>query len=82
VLEEHLPIQQAIGFAVRQDAPDEVKQTLIDAFDAAMGSDRIKEWADENFYELSGATGEEPSRSSPGSSRSSPGPCTTSGRRP
>jgi tripartite-type tricarboxylate transporter receptor subunit TctC len=58
VLEEHLPIQQAIGFAIRQDAPDAVKQTLIDAFDAAMGSDRIKEWAGENFYELSGATGE------------------------
>lgn len=58
-LKEHLPIQQAIGFAVRADAPNEVKQVLTDAFKKAMGSEKIKDWAEKNFYQLSGATGEE-----------------------
>jgi tripartite-type tricarboxylate transporter receptor subunit TctC len=58
-LTEHLPIKQAIGFAVRADAPDEVKQTLADAFKKAVASPKVKEWAEKNFYEISGATGAE-----------------------
>ena len=58
-LSNHLPIQQAIGFAVRSDAPDEVKEKLTSAFDAAMQSEAVKQWADENYYTLSGLSGEE-----------------------
>ncbi|ALA16896.1 MULTISPECIES: tripartite tricarboxylate transporter substrate binding protein [unclassified Chelatococcus] len=57
-LKEHLPIQQAIGFAVRADAPDAVKKTLTDAFDKALQSDKVKGWAAQNFYEISGKSGE------------------------
>ena len=57
-LTEHLPISQAIGFVVRADAPDAVKQTLTDAFDQAMGSEKIKQWAEDNYYTLSGKSGE------------------------
>ncbi len=58
-LSKHLPIRQAIGFAVRLDAPDNVKQTLAGAFKKALGSQKVKDWAGNNFYEISGATGEE-----------------------
>lgn len=61
-LSQHLPIKQAIGFAVRADAPDEVKKALADAFKKAVASEKVKEWADKNFYEISGATGEEASK--------------------
>lgn len=58
-LTEYLPISQAIGFAVRDDAPQEVKDTLSAAFEEAMQSDAVKEFADNNFYSLSGEYGEE-----------------------
>lgn len=58
-LSEYLPISQAIGFAVSSEAPDEVKQTLSAAFEKAMESDAVKEFADKNYYSLSGAHGEE-----------------------
>jgi tripartite-type tricarboxylate transporter receptor subunit TctC len=57
-LTEHLPIKQAIGFAVLDAAPDEVKTTLTEAFDAAMTSDAVQSWLAENFYEASGASGD------------------------
>jgi len=57
-LTEHLPIKQAIGFAVHDEAPDEVKATLTEAFDAAMQSEEVQGWLDENFYEASGLSGE------------------------
>jgi tripartite-type tricarboxylate transporter receptor subunit TctC len=58
-LTEHLPIMQAIGFAVVDSAPDEVKATLTEAFDAAMASDAVQGWLAENFYDASGLSGEE-----------------------
>jgi tripartite-type tricarboxylate transporter receptor subunit TctC len=61
-LAKYLPIKQAIGFAVRADAPQEVKDTLAGAFKKAMTSPKVKEWADKNFYEVSGATGAEASK--------------------
>lgn len=56
-LSKHLPISQAIGFAVSKEAPAEVKATLNDAFQKAMATDTVKTWAAENYYVLSGKTG-------------------------
>ena len=58
-LEEHLPISQAIGMAVRNDAPDDVKAKLADAFSKALESDAVQNWAKDNFYAVSGKTGED-----------------------
>jgi len=58
-LSEYLPISQAIGFAVPADAPAEAKAVLVDAFDKAMATDKVKTWAKENYYLLSGKTGVE-----------------------
>jgi putative tricarboxylic transport membrane protein len=58
-LSEHLPISQAIGFAVPADAPAEAKSVLVDAFNKAMATEKVKTWAKENYYLLSGKTGAE-----------------------
>ena len=56
-LSEHLPIMQAIGFAVLDEAPDEVKATLTEAFDAAMQSEAVQGWLADNYYDASGLSG-------------------------
>jgi tripartite-type tricarboxylate transporter receptor subunit TctC len=56
-LSEYLPISQAIGFAVPADAPTEAKSVLVDAFNKAMATEKVKTWAKENYYLLSGKTG-------------------------
>ena len=53
-LTDYLPLKQAIGFAVQDEAPQEVKDTLSQAFETAMQSDTVKEWAEQNYYDLSG----------------------------
>jgi tripartite-type tricarboxylate transporter receptor subunit TctC len=58
-LSEYLPISQAIGFAVPADAPEEAKAVLVDAFSKAMATDKVKSWAKENYYLLSGKSGAE-----------------------
>ncbi len=58
-LAEVLPIQQAIGFAIRADAPEEVKAKIGEAFEAAMQSDTVQQFGEERFYVLSGAYGDE-----------------------
>ncbi|MGF1525702.1 MAG: tripartite tricarboxylate transporter substrate binding protein, partial [Candidatus Competibacterales bacterium] len=58
-LDRYLPISQAIGFAVHNDAPDEVKQTLSDAFAKAVVSDAVQRWAADNYYVISGKSGAE-----------------------
>ncbi|KPJ78454.1 MAG: tricarboxylate transport protein TctC [Deltaproteobacteria bacterium SG8_13] len=58
-LSKYLPISQAIGFAVPADAPDQAKSVLVDAFKKAIATDKVKSWAKENYYLLSGATGAE-----------------------
>ena len=58
-LADYLPISQAIGFAVPHDAPAEAKAVLIDAFNKAMATDKVKTWAKENYYLLSGKSGED-----------------------
>ncbi|MEO1091475.1 MAG: tripartite tricarboxylate transporter substrate binding protein [Pseudomonadota bacterium] len=57
-LSEHLPISQAIGMAVRNDVPDDVKATLTSAFEQALASEAVQDWAADNYYQLSGLTGE------------------------
>ncbi|MCG8510550.1 MAG: tripartite tricarboxylate transporter substrate binding protein [Rhodospirillales bacterium] len=58
-LSEFLPIMQAIGFAVRNDAPDNVKKVLGDAFTKAMQSDTLKKFGKEKYYLLSGKHGKD-----------------------
>jgi len=58
-LSKYLPISQAIGFAVPADAPEEAKAVLVDAFNKAMATEKVKTWAKENYYLLSGKTGAE-----------------------
>ena len=55
-LSKYLPISQAIGFAVPADTPAEAKKVLVDAFNKAMATDKVKTWAKENYYLLSGKT--------------------------
>ncbi|MEW5910770.1 MAG: tripartite tricarboxylate transporter substrate-binding protein, partial [Thermodesulfobacteriota bacterium] len=58
-LKQYLPISQAIGFGVPSDTPKEAKDAIEDAFKKAMATDTVKKWAAENYYLLSGKTGEE-----------------------
>ena len=56
-LSKSLPIMQAIGFAVPADVPEGVKNVIADAFKRALATDTMKNWADSNYYALSGKTG-------------------------
>ncbi len=56
-LEQYLPLKQAIGFAVHESATDDVKATLTDAFDQAIASDVVAQWAQINHYDVSGKSG-------------------------
>lgn len=58
-LSKRLPIMQAIGFAVPNTAPANVKQALTSAFDKAMQTEPVKKWLKENFYAASGKRGED-----------------------
>lgn len=58
-LSEHLPISQAIGMAVHRDTPQDVKEVLFDAFKKALETDKVKKWAKDSFYTLSGKIGDE-----------------------
>ena len=60
-LSEYLPLKQAIGFAVLDDAPEKAKQVLTEAFEKAMQSETVTEWAQQNYYDLSGLSGEDAS---------------------
>jgi len=58
-LEKYLPLSQFIGFCVPVDTPDDVKAKLKEAFDAAMASDQIKQFADEQYAVIYNLTGDE-----------------------
>lgn len=58
-LDQYLPLKQAIGFAIHNSAPDAVKATLVAAFDQAMASDTVAEWAVANNYDIGGQSGAE-----------------------
>jgi tripartite-type tricarboxylate transporter receptor subunit TctC len=57
-LSKYLPISQAIGMAVPADTPADVKAVIADAFKKAMATEKIKKWAKDNYYLISGKTGE------------------------
>ncbi len=58
-LSKYLPISQAIGFAIPADVPADRKAVIVDAFNKAMATEKVKGWAKENYYLLSGKTGAE-----------------------
>ncbi len=58
-LDKYLPLKQAIGFAVHNSASDDVKASLGQAFEAAIASDVVAEWAAANNYDVGGQYGEE-----------------------
>ncbi|MBX2804863.1 MAG: tripartite tricarboxylate transporter substrate binding protein [Hyphomicrobiales bacterium] len=60
-LDKYLPLKQAIGFAVAASAPDDVKTKLTEAFEKAMASDTVAEWAKANNYDIGGQSGAEAS---------------------
>jgi tripartite-type tricarboxylate transporter receptor subunit TctC len=61
-LSQYLPIMQAIGMAVPAGAPDEVKAVLSDAFTKALATEKVQQWAKDNYYVINGKTGEEASK--------------------
>jgi len=58
-LSKYLPISQAIGFAIPADVPADRKAVIVDAFNKAMATEKVKSWANANYYLLSGKTGAE-----------------------
>lgn len=56
-LDKYLPLKQAIGFAVHNSASDDVKTALGSAFEAAIASDVVAEWAAANNYDVGGQYG-------------------------
>lgn len=58
-LDKYLPLKQAIGFAVHNSASDDVKAALGGAFEKAIASDIVAEWAVANNYDVGGQYGEE-----------------------
>ena len=60
-LDKYLPLKQAIGFAVHSSAPQAAKDALTAAFKKAMASDTVAQWAEKNFYDLGGQSGDEAS---------------------
>lgn len=56
-LDAYLPLKQAIGFAIHDSASDEVKATLGAAFEQAIASDVVAEWATANNYDVGGQYG-------------------------
>lgn len=56
-LDAYLPLKQAIGFAIHNSASDEVKATIAEAFEQAIASDVVADWAAANNYDVSGQYG-------------------------
>lgn len=56
-LDKYLPLKQAIGFALHNSAPDDVKAALGTAFEKAIASDVVAKWAAANKYDVGGQYG-------------------------
>ena len=48
-----------VGYHIASRLALENKDVLVDAFSKAIATDKVQNWAKENYYLLSGATGEE-----------------------
>ena len=59
VANDYYPLAQVLGIAVKTDTPQEVKDVIEAAFNTAMASDDMKEFAEEQFGDLYGYTGAE-----------------------
>jgi tripartite-type tricarboxylate transporter receptor subunit TctC len=57
-LSQYLPLEQQIGFAIRRDAPENVKARLRDAFAQAMKAEPVTKFGQERFFNMSGLTGD------------------------
>jgi tripartite-type tricarboxylate transporter receptor subunit TctC len=58
-LHDHLPLRQYIGFALPADTPAEILEKIEAAFERAMNSDEIRQFARASYSELFGYSGEE-----------------------
>lgn len=58
-LADVLPLKQAIGFAIHNSAPETVKTTLGSAFEKAIASETVAQWAKANNYDVGGQYGAE-----------------------
>lgn len=57
-LRDKLPIPQLVGFALKNDTPEDVKQVIKGAFEEAISSEEVIEWASANAITLSGKSGD------------------------
>lgn len=60
-LAQYLPLSQFLGFMVPADTDPAIVEYLNDAFDQAMATDSIKQFAEDNVCQLYGYTGQEAS---------------------
>lgn len=58
-LSQYLPLEQQIGFAIRKDAPEAIKQTLRDAFKVAMQAEPVKKFGEDRYFTMKGLVGKE-----------------------
>lgn len=56
---DYLPLKQWIGFMLPNDVPADVKAKIKEAFTAAMASDTVKKFAEEQFAVIYNLTGED-----------------------
>ena len=59
---DYLPLEQQIGFAIRKDAPENVKQVLQDAFSKAMETEPVQRYGRERYFDMKGYYGDTANR--------------------
>lgn len=59
MMSDYLPIEQAIGFAIKKEADKAIKAKLNEAFEVAMESAPVKKWLSDNYYLAIGTSGAE-----------------------
>lgn len=57
-LKKHLPIPQVLGMGVKKGVPAEALKALNEAFAKAIAAPAVKKWAVDNYYVLTGETGD------------------------
>lgn len=61
-LEKYFPLKQFLGFALPKDTPADVVAKFKEAFDAAMASDDMKKFAEQQYAVVFNLTGDEASK--------------------